>query len=172
VSDVTVCILDRPRHGELIQKVRDTGARIRLISDGDVAGAIAAARPESGTDMLIGIGGTPEGIIAAAAMRCMGGALQGRLAPTGDAERQRAIDTGHDIDRVLLTEDLVSGENVFFTATGVTDGDLVRGVRYTGGGAHTQSIVMRSKSGTVRMIDAYHSLSKLREFSPIDFDGS
>ena len=172
VSDVTVCILDRPRHGELIQKVRDTGARIRLISDGDVAGAIAAARPESGTDMLIGIGGTPEGIIAAAAMRCMGGALQGRLAPTGDAERQRAIDAGHDIDRVLLTEDLVSGENVFFTATGVTDGDLVRGVRYTGGGAHTQSIVMRSKSGTVRMIDAYHSLSKLREFSPIDFDGS
>jgi fructose-1,6-bisphosphatase II len=132
VSDVTVCILDRPRHGELIQKVRDTGARIRLISDGDVAGAIAAARPESGTDMLIGIGGTPEGIIAAAAMRCMGGALQGRLAPTGDAERQRAIDAGHDIDRVLLTEDLVSGENVFRTATGVTDGDLVRGVRYTG----------------------------------------
>jgi fructose-1,6-bisphosphatase II len=122
--------------------------------------------------MLIGIGGTPEGIIAAAAMRCMGGALQGRLAPTGDAERQRAIDAGHDIDRVLLTEDLVSGENVFFTATGVTDGDLVRGVRYTGGGGHTQSIVMRSKSGTVRMIDAYHSLSKLREFSPIDFDGS
>jgi fructose-1,6-bisphosphatase II len=172
VSDVTVCILDRPRHGELIQKVRDTGARIRLISDGDVAGAIAAARPESGTDMLIGIGGTPEGIIAAAAMRCMGGALQGRLAPTGDAERQRAIDAGHDIDRVLLTEDLVSGENVFFTATGVTDGDLVRGVRYTGGGAHTQSIVMRSKSGTVRMIDAYHSLSKLREFSAIDLEGS
>jgi fructose-1,6-bisphosphatase II len=139
VSDVTVCILDRPRHGELIQNVRDTGARIRLISDGDVAGAIAAARPESGTDMLIGIGGTPEGIIAAAAMRCMGGALQGRLAPTGDAERQRAIDAGHDIDRVLLTEDLVSGESVFFTATGVTDGDLVRGVRYTCGGAHTQS---------------------------------
>jgi fructose-1,6-bisphosphatase II len=139
VSDVTVCILDRPRHGELIQNVRDTGARIRLISDGDVAGAIAAARPESGTDMLIGIGGTPEGIIAAAAMRCMGGALQGRRAPTGDAERQRAIDAGHDIDRVLRTEDLVSGENVFFTATGVTDGDLVRGVRYTGGGAHTQS---------------------------------
>jgi fructose-1,6-bisphosphatase II len=172
VSDVTVCILDRPRHGELIQKVRDTGARIRLISDGDVAGAIAAARPESGTDMLIGIGGTPEGIIASAAMRCMGGALQGRLAPTGDAERQHAIDAGHDIDRVLLTEDLVSGENVFFTATGVTDGDLVRGVRYTGGGAHTQSIVMRSKSGTVRMIDAYHSLSKLREFSAIDLEGS
>jgi fructose-1,6-bisphosphatase II len=121
--------------------------------------------------MLIGIGGTPEGIIAAAAMRCMGGALQGRLAPTDDAERQKAIDAGHDLDRVLLTEDLVSGENVFFTATGVTDGDLLRGVRYSGGGAHTQSIVMRSKSGTVRMIDAYHRLSKLREYSSVDFDG-
>ncbi|OKH77861.1 fructose 1,6-bisphosphatase [Mycobacterium sp. ST-F2] len=171
VSDITVCILDRPRHHDLIQQVRDTGARIRLISDGDVAGAIAAARPESGTDMLIGIGGTPEGIIAAAAMRCMGGALQGRLAPTDDAERQRALDHGHDLDRVLFTEDLVSGENVFFTATGVTDSDLVRGVRYTGGGAHTQSIVMRAKSGTVRIIDAFHRLSKLREFSGVDVDG-
>jgi fructose-1,6-bisphosphatase II len=172
VSDITVCILDRPRHHELIQQVRDTGARIRLISDGDVAGAIAAARPDSGTDMLIGTGGTPEGIIAAAAMRCMGGVLQGRLAPSDDAERQRAVDHGHDLDRVLFTEDLVSGENVFFTATGVTDSDLVRGVRYTRGGAHTQSIVMRAKSGTVRIIDAFHSLSKLREFSPIDLGGS
>jgi fructose-1,6-bisphosphatase II len=144
-SDVTVCILDRPRHAELIQSVRDAGSRIRLISDGDVAGAIAAARPDSGTDLLIGIGGTPEGIIAAAAMRCMDGAIQGRLAPTDDAERQKAIDAGHDLDRVLDTKDLVSGENVFFTATGVTDGDLLRGVRYAGGGAHTQSIVMRSK---------------------------
>ncbi|WP_213576965.1 class II fructose-bisphosphatase [Rhodococcus sp. USK13] len=170
-SDVTVCILDRPRHAGLIQEVRDTGARIRLISDGDVAGAIAAARPESGTDILIGTGGTPEGIIAAAAMRCMGGSLQGRLAPTDDAERQKAIDAGHDLDRVLTTEDLVSGENVFFCATGVTDGDLLRGVRYYGGGASTQSIVMRSKSGTVRMIDAYHRLEKLREYSSVDFDG-
>ncbi len=170
-SDVTVCILDRPRHAELIQQVRDAGSRIRLISDGDVAGAIAAARPDSGTDMLIGIGGTPEGIIAAAAMRCMDGALQGRLAPTDDDERQKAIDAGHDLDRVLNTSDLVSGENVFFTATGVTDGDLLRGVRYAGGGAHTQSIVMRSKSGTVRMIDAYHRLEKLREYSSVDFDG-
>ncbi|WP_072688065.1 class II fructose-bisphosphatase [Rhodococcus marinonascens] len=170
-SDVTVCILDRPRHTRLIQEVRDTGARIRLISDGDVAGAIAAARPESGTDMLLGTGGTPEGIIAAAAMRCMGGALQGRLAPTDDDERQKAIDAGHDLDRVLTTEDLVSGENVFFCATGVTDGDLLRGVRYYGGGASTQSIVMRSKSGTVRMIDAYHRLEKLREYSSVDFTG-
>ncbi|QNG18015.1 class II fructose-bisphosphatase [Rhodococcus triatomae] len=171
VSDVTVCILDRPRHTQLIQQVRDTGARIRLISDGDVAAAIAAARPESGTDMLLGIGGTPEGIIAAAAMRCMGGALQGKLAPTDDDERQKAIDAGYDLDQVLLTDDLVSGENVFFCATGVTDGDLLRGVRYYGGGASTQSIVMRSKSGTVRMIDAYHRIDKLREYSAVDFDG-
>ena len=170
-SDVTVCVLDRPRHAELMQQIRDTGARIRLISDGDVAGAIAAARPDSGTDILIGTGGTPEGIIAAAAMRCMGGALQGRLAPTDDDERQKAVDAGHDLDRILNTNDLVAGENVFFTATGVTDGDLLRGVRYSGGGAHTQSIVMRSKSGTVRMIDAYHQLNKLREYSSVDFDG-
>jgi len=171
VSDVTVCILDRPRHAELIAQVRDAGARIRLISDGDVAGAIAAARPESGTDLLIGIGGTPEGIITAAAMRCMGGALQARLAPTDDVERQKAIDAGHDLDRILSTDDLVSGENVFFTATGVTDGDLLRGVRYSSGGAHTQSIVMRSKSGTVRVIEAYHRLDKLREYASIDFTG-
>lgn len=171
VSDITVCILDRPRHSDLIQQVRDAGARIRLISDGDVAGAIAAARPDSGTDILVGIGGTPEGIIAAAAMRCMGGALQGKLAPKDDEERQQAIDAGHDLDRVLVTEDLVAGDNVFFCATGVTDGDLLRGVRYYGGGASTHSIVMRSKSGTVRMIDAYHRLTKLREYSSVDFHG-
>ncbi|WP_067652967.1 class II fructose-bisphosphatase [Nocardia harenae] len=170
-SDLTVCILDRPRHAELIQQVRDAGARIRLISDGDVAGAIAAARTDSGTDILVGIGGTPEGIIAAAAMRCMGGEIQGKLAPKDDEEKQKAIDAGHDLDRVLGTEDLVSGENVFFCATGVTDGDLLRGVRYFGGGASTHSIVMRSKSGTVRMIDAYHRLTKLREYSSVDFDG-
>ncbi|GGL30332.1 class II fructose-bisphosphatase [Nocardia jinanensis] len=171
VSDITVCILDRPRHSDLIQEVRDAGARIRLISDGDVAGAIAASRPDSGTDILVGIGGTPEGIIAAAAIRCMGGALQGKLAPKDDEERQKAIDAGHDLDRVLVTEDLVAGDNVFFCATGVTDGDLLRGVRYYGGGASTHSIVMRSKSGTVRMIDAYHRLTKLREYSSVDFHG-
>ncbi len=170
VSDVTVCILDRPRHEHLMQEVRAAGARIRIISDGDVAGAIAAARPDSGVDMLIGTGGTPEGIIAAAAMRCMGGAIQGRLAPRDDAERRKALDAGHELDRVLTTEDLVSGENVFFVATGITDGDLLRGVRYQGGGCTTQSIVMRSKSGTVRMIDGYHRLTKLREYSSIDFD--
>lgn len=171
VSDITVCILDRPRHGELIQNVRETGARIRLISDGDVAGAISTARPNSGTDMLLGIGGTPEGIIAAAAMRCMGGAIHGKLAPRDDEERQKAIDAGYDLDQILTTEDLVSGENVFFCATGVTDGDLLQGVRYFGGGCTTQSIVMRSKSGTVRMIEAYHRLTKLREYSAVDFMG-
>jgi fructose-1,6-bisphosphatase II len=171
VRDLTVCILDRPRHTQLMADVREAGARIRLISDGDVAGAISACRPLSGTDMLVGIGGTPEGIIAAAAIRCMGGAIQARLAPTDDAERQKAIDRGYDLDRVLRTEDLVSGENVFFCATGVTDGDLLKGVQYYGGGCTTQSIVMRSKSGTVRMIEAYHRLSKLNEYSAVDFTG-
>jgi fructose-1,6-bisphosphatase II len=170
-SDITVCILDRPRHARLIEDVRTAGARIRLITDGDVAGAISACRPNSGTDMLAGIGGTPEGIIAAAAIRCMGGAIQAQLAPRDDAERQKALDAGYDLDQVLTTEDLVSSENVFFCATGVTDGDLLKGVRYYGGGCTTQSIVMRSKSGTVRMIEAYHRLSKLNEYSAIDFTG-
>jgi len=171
VRDLTVCILDRPRHQQLMADVREAGARIRLISDGDVAGAISACRPNSGTDMLVGIGGTPEGIIAAAAIRCVGGAVQATLAPPDDAERQKALDRGHDLDRVLTTEDLVSGENVFFCATGVTDGDLLKGVQYYGGGCTTQSIVMRSKSGTVRMIEAYHRLSKLNEYSAVDFTG-
>jgi fructose-1,6-bisphosphatase II len=171
VSDMTVCILDRARHEKLIGEVREAGARIRLITDGDVAGAISACRPNSGTDLLAGVGGTPEGIIAAAAIRCMGGAIQGQLAPKDDGERQKAIDAGYDLDQILLTEDLVSGENVFFCATGVTDGDLLKGVQYYGGGCTTQSIVMRSKSGTVRMIEAYHRLSKLNEYSAIDFTG-
>lgn len=171
VSDMTVCILDRPRHEKLMSEVREAGARIRLITDGDVAGAISACRPNSGTDLLAGIGGTPEGIITAAAIRCMGGAIQGQLAPKDDEERQKAIDAGYDLDQVLSTEDLVSGENVFFCATGVTDGDLLKGVQYYGGGCTTQSIVMRSKSGTVRMIEAYHRLSKLNEYSAIDFTG-
>jgi fructose-1,6-bisphosphatase II len=172
VGDVTVCILDRPRHEQIIKEVRDAGARIRFISDGDVAGAIAAARPTTGVDMLIGIGGTPEGIIAACAMKCLGGELQGRLWPKDDAEREKALAAGHDLDRVLLNDDLVRGDNVFFCATGVTDGDLLRGVNYREGGATTQSIVMRSKSGTVRMIDGYHRLDKLRAYSSIDFDGN
>jgi fructose-1,6-bisphosphatase II len=171
VSDMTVCILDRPRHEQLMAEVREAGARIRLITDGDVAGAISACRPNSGTDLLAGIGGTPEGIITAAAIRCMGGAIQGQLAPKDDEERQKAIDAGYDLAQILSTEDLVSGENVFFCATGVTDGDLLKGVQYYGGGCTTQSIVMRSKSGTVRMIEAYHRLSKLNEYSAIDFTG-
>ena len=171
VSDLTVCILDRPRHKQLIADVRAAGARCRLITDGDVAGAISACRPNTPTDMLVGIGGTPEGIIAAAAIRCMGGAIHGQLAPKDDEERAKAIDRGHDIDKVLTTEDLVSGDNVFFAATGVTDGDLLKGVHFYSGGCTTQSIVMRSKSGTVRMIEAYHRLSKLNEYSAIDFTG-
>lgn len=170
VSDVTVCILDRARHADLVTKVRQAGARIHFISDGDVAGAISAARPNTGVDMLIGIGGTPEGIIAACALKCMGGEIQGRLWPKDDAERVKAIDAGHDLDQVLLTDDLVSGDNAFFCATGVTDGDLLRGVHYRSGGCTTQSIVMRSKSGTVRMIDGFHRLTKLREYSTVDFD--
>jgi fructose-1,6-bisphosphatase II len=170
VSDVTVCILDRPRHESLIHEVRTAGARIHFISDGDVAGAISAARPDTGVDMLVGIGGTPEGIIAAAALKCMGGSIQAKLWPKDAEERRKAIDAGHDLDRVLTTSDLVRGDNVFFCATGVTDGDLVRGVRYREGGCTTQSIVMRSKSGTVRMIDGFHRLTKLREYSSVDFD--
>jgi fructose-1,6-bisphosphatase II len=172
VSDITVCILDRPRHDQLVHEVREAGARISFISDGDVAGAIAAARQETGIDLLMGIGGTPEGIIAAAALRCLGGTMQGRLWPRDDDERQKAIDAGHDLDRVLTTEDLVSGDNVFFCATGITDGELLHGVNYRAGGCTTQSIVMRSKSGTVRLIESYHRLNKLREYSLVDFDSS
>jgi fructose-1,6-bisphosphatase II len=170
VSDVTVCILDRARHEQLVKDVRRAGARIHFISDGDVAGAISAARPNTGVDILLGIGGTPEGIITASALKCMGGAIQARLWPRDDAERAKALDAGHDLDRVLFTDDLVSGDNVFFCATGITDGDLLRGVHYRSGGCTTQSIVMRSKSGTVRMIDGFHRLTKLREYSTVDFD--
>src|SRR5256884_6688413 len=172
VSDVNVCILDRERHESLIHEVREAGARIHFISDGDVAGAISAARPNTGVDLLIGIGGTPEGIIAACALKCMGGAIQARLWPRDDAERAKALDAGHDLDRVLETDDLVRGDNVFFCATGVTDGDLLRGVHYRSGGCTTQSIVMRSKSGTVRMIDGFHRLTKLRQYASVDFDRS
>jgi fructose-1,6-bisphosphatase II len=172
VSDVNVCILDRPRHENLVHEVREAGARIHFITDGDVAGAISAARPNTGVDLLLGIGGTPEGIIAACALKCMGGAMQARLWPKDDEERAKAIDAGHDLGRVLETNDLVRGDNVFFCATGVTDGDLLRGVHYRAGGCTTQSIVMRSKSGTVRMIDGFHRLTKLREYSSVDFDRS
>jgi fructose-1,6-bisphosphatase II len=169
-SEVTVVILDRPRHEELVQQVRATGARIKFISDGDVAGAIMAARPDTGVDLLLGVGGTPEGIIAACAMKCLGGVIQGRLWPRDDAERAKALAAGHDLDRVLTTDELVTGDNVFVAITGITDGELVRGVRYrAGGGAVTSSLVMRSKSGTVRRIESEHRLNKLRRFSAVDF---
>jgi fructose-1,6-bisphosphatase II len=169
-EDVTVCILDRPRHERLIREVREAGARIRFITDGDVAGAISAARPGTGVDLLMGIGGTPEGIIAASALRCMGGAMQAKLWPRNDDERRTALDAGHDLDRVLTTEDLVRGQDIFFCATGITDGELLRGVRYYADSVQTQSIVMRSKSGTIRLIDSAHQLNKLRAYSVVDFD--
>ncbi|MBZ6137268.1 MULTISPECIES: class II fructose-bisphosphatase [Streptomyces] len=169
-EDVTVVILDRPRHQGLITEVRDTGARIKLISDGDVAGSILALREGTGIDLLLGIGGTPEGIISACAVKCLGGTIQGKLWPKDDQERQRAVEAGHDLDRVLTTDDLVAGDNVFFVATGITDGELLRGVRYRSETATTDSIVMRSKSGTVRRIDSEHRLSKLRAYSAVDFD--
>jgi fructose-1,6-bisphosphatase II len=169
-SDVTVVILDRPRHAAMVEEVRSTGARIKFITDGDVAGAIMAAREGTGIDLMLGIGGTPEGIIAACALKTLGGVIQGRLWPKDDDERQKAIDAGHDLDRVLVTDELVRGDDVFFVATGVTDGELVRGVRYRGGCVRTHSIVMRSRSGTIRMIESEHKLSKLRAYAAIDFD--
>jgi fructose-1,6-bisphosphatase II len=169
-EDVTVVVLDRPRHDELVQQIRDAGARIKFISDGDVAGAIMAARDGTGVDMLLGVGGTPEGIIAACAVKCLGGVILGKLWPKDDEERERAEAAGHDLTRVLATDDLVDGDNVFFVATGVTDGELLDGVRYKAGGATTHSLVMRSKSGTIRNIYSDHQLTKLRAYSAIDFD--
>jgi fructose-1,6-bisphosphatase II len=170
VRDVTAVILDRPRHGDLIEEVRSIGARIRLITDGDVAGAIATAWSASGADILLGVGGTPEGVIAAAALKCMGGELQGRLWPRDAAERAAAVELGYDVERVLGLDDLVSGNNCFFAATGVTDGELLRGVRYDSQGASTDSLVMRSKSGTVRRIDARHRIKKLALYASVAFE--
>jgi fructose-1,6-bisphosphatase II len=169
-EDVTVVVLDRPRHDQLVSEIREAGARILFIADGDVAAAVMTAREETGVDLLLGVGGTPEGIIAACAVKCLGGVILGKLAPRDDAERRKALDAGHDLDRVLRTDDLVRGDNVFFVATGVTDGELLDGVRYRAGGASTHSLVMRSKSGTIRSIHSDHKLSKLRAYSAIDFD--
>jgi fructose-1,6-bisphosphatase II len=168
VADLTVCILDRPRHEDLVRQIREAGARIKLITDGDVAGAIMAAREGTGVDMLVGIGGTPEGVITACALKCLGGAMFGRLWPRDDDERRAALDAGYDLDRILTIDDLVRGDNVFFAATGVTDGELLRGVRFDRRGALTQSLSMRSKSGTSRQIDARHQLSKLSRYASID----
>ncbi len=171
-EDVTVVLLDRPRHQPIVDEIRATGAMIKFISDGDVAGAIMAARPETGIDLLLGVGGTPEGIITACAMKCLGGTIQGQLWPQDDEERQRALDAGHllDDDHVLTTDDLVTGDDCFFVATGITDGELMRGVRYRAGGASTHSLVMRSRSGTIRSITSEHQLAKLGAFSAIDFE--
>ena len=169
VADLTVCILDRPRHEELIKQIRAAGARVKLITDGDVAGAIMAAREGTGVDMLVGVGGTPEAVIAACALKCLDGAMFGRLWPRDDQERRAALDAGYDLDQVLSIDDLVRGDNVFFAATGVTDGELLRGVRFDRRGAITQSLSMRSKSGTSRQIDARHQLSKLSRYASIDY---
>ena len=169
VRDLTAVILDRDRHHDLIAEVREAGARVRLIPDGDVAGAISTAWPDSGADVLFGIGGTPEGVITAAALKAMDGAMQGRLWPRDDAERAQAVSAGYDLDAVLTQDDLVKGDNCFFAATGITDGELLRGVHYDMRGATTQSLVMRSKSGTVRLVNAHHKIDKLQSFSSVDF---
>ncbi len=164
VNDVTVVLLDRPRHTEIAEQIRAAGARIRFIMDGDVAGAVMAATPNSGIDVLMGIGGAPEAVVAACALRCLGGEMQCKLWPRDDSERSNVLEAGIDIEAVLNAEDLVGGDDVFFAATGITDGDFLKGVRYLGDGATTQSVVMRSRSGTVRWVEAQHPLSKLEAF--------
>jgi len=164
-SDIRVVVLERERHAELIGELRQAGARVNLIRDGDVAPAIAAARPETGVDLLYGIGGTPEGVISAAALKTVGGGIQAKLWPRDAAERQQLVAAGYDLDRILFTDDLVEGDDVFVAATGVTTGALLRGVRYVRGGAITDSIALRSRSGTVRRIEARHQLSKLEQFT-------
>ncbi len=164
-SEISVVVLDRPRNEELIDGLRECGAKVVLITDGDVAPAIAAANPWRPVDLMMGIGGTPEGVIAAAAVKCLGGVVQGRLWPRDEDERRKLVDAGFDVDRVLTTDDLVGGDNVFVAATGVTDGALLDGVRYTREGAVTDSIVMRSRSGTVRRVQAWHAFEKLSRLS-------
>jgi fructose-1,6-bisphosphatase II len=165
IGDVIVVVLDRPRHEEQIREIREAGARIRLITDGDVSAALLAVSERSPVDLLWGIGGTPEGVLSAAGLKSMGGQLLGRLWPRNDEERSAAVNAGYDLDKILTANDLCSGEDVFFSATGVTDGDVLQGVRYRGKGATTESLVMRSRSGTVRRVQATHDRSKLREIT-------
>lgn len=165
VSQLTVVMLDRPRHDEAMQRVRAAGARIRLITDGDVAGVLAAARPNNSIDLLYGIGGTPEGVLAAAGIHCLGGMIQGRLWAKDDEQASSIRDFGHDLSTVITTDDLISGEDIFFAATGVTDGDLLQGVRYTRTAATTESMIMRSRSGTVRIIKSEHNREKLAKYT-------
>ncbi len=168
-EEVTVTILDRDRHTDTIAQIREIGARVFLITDGDVAGAIVAATPRTEVDLLVGIGGTPEGVVAAAALKCLGGAIQGRLFPRNDDERHALLDDGYDLDRVLHTDDLVASDDCFFAATGITDGYLLNGVKYWPDGASTHSMVMRSRSGTVRYVSSEHSFEKLERFSTIQY---
>jgi fructose-1,6-bisphosphatase II len=170
VDDLTVVILDRPRHEQLISEVRAAGARIKLIPDGDIAGGLMTAIEDIGLDILMGIGGSPEAVVTACALKCIGGEIQCKLWPRSEEERQKALDEGLDLERVLTTNDLAQGDNVFFAATGVTDGEFLQGVKYFGSGAKTYSIVMRSKSGTVRSVEATHKWEKLMRFSLIKFD--
>ena len=170
VRDLTVVVLERPRHDKLIADIRRAGARIRLITDGDVAGALMTAWPDSGVDVLMGIGGTPEGVLAACALKAMGGEIQGRLVARDADEKARAEGLGYNLQQVLTIDDLVRSNNVFFAATGITDGELLDGVQYYGHGARTHSLVMRSKSGTVREIVARHRWDKLMQFSQVKYD--
>jgi len=169
INDVTVIILQRPRHDELIREVREIGARIRLIPDGDVAGALMTCLPESGIDALLGIGGTPEGILAACAIRAMGGELQGKLFIRNEEEKKLGLKLGYSLDKVITMDDMVSSNDVFFAATGITDGELLGGVRYTGSGAETESLVIRGRTGTVRWINAKHNFDKLNLISEIEY---
>ena len=169
VAELTVVVLDRPRHDQLISEIRSAGARIKLISDGDVAAGIQAALPETGIDCLMGIGGTPEGVLSAAAIRCIGGVIQCKAWPRDEKEKKAAIAAGLDLDKVYSTEDLVGGEDVFFAATGVSTGEMLKGVRYFAGGAQTHSMAMRSRSGTIRWIDSWHNFERLDKLSAFKF---
>ena len=169
VSELTVVVLDRPRHEQLLSEIRSAGARIKLISDGDVAASIQAALPETGVDVLMGIGGTPEGVLSAAAIRCIGGGIQCKAWPRDEKEKAAAIAEGVNLDKVYKTEDLVNSEDVFFAATGVSSGEMLKGVRYSSGGAQTQSLAMRSRSGTIRWIDSWHNFERLDKLSSFEF---
>src|SRR5574339_1010004 len=169
VEDLTTIILDRPRHDEMIAEIRRSGARIRIIPDGDVAAALMTAWPDSGVDVLLGVGGTPEGVIAACALRAMGGEIQGKLYARDEAELRRGREAGYDFDKILTMDDLVSYEDVFFAATGITDGELLQGVRYFGDGASTETLVVRGLTGTVRQMQATHRLDKLDKLSAVKY---
>ncbi|MGC8825931.1 MAG: class II fructose-bisphosphatase [Anaerolineae bacterium] len=170
INDLTVVMLDRDRHKKLIEEVRRVGARIRLLPHGDVAGGLMTAMESTGIDILLGIGGSPEAVLTACALKCVGGEIQAKLWPRNEEERRKALEMGYDLNKIYTTDDLCSGQNIFFSATGITDGELLKGVRYFGGGARTETLVMRSKSGTVRRIEAVHRWDKLMKFSLIPFD--